>query len=380
MVSHKKAEKGFIQYKGSDFFRMRLALACLSHKSVRISEINNGGSIPGISKSQNTLLKILEKITNGSHMVIAQSGTRVTFSPGVLLGGEHEINCPTDRGIGYYLEFLLYLAPFCKYPLEITFKGVTDCKMDWSVDYIRSAFLPLVKRYIIRDDFALEVKKRGLQPRGGGEVYFKFPVIKQLRPTNLVEMGKVCKFRGVAFNVKCSTDNSNKMIKAAKGLLTKFIPDVYITMDKKSAKGLCSGYGMSLVAETTEGCFLAAEAMTDPQGSGLPRSPEEIGKEAAMRLLDQIYLGGCVDQGSQALMCLMMAMNSNNVVKCMTGPLHHCTIHMLRHIREMFGVKFELRQVEMGGEDEVGGRKGMRNKVVMSCRGVARQNIARRLR
>ena len=378
MVSHKKKDNRCLEFKGSEFFRMRLALSLLSHKNICISEIKNGGSIPGLAKYQETLLKMLEKLTNGSTILIAASGTRVRFTPGVLLGGEHEFDCPPDRGIGYYLEFLLYLAPFCKYPMEITFKGVTNCRMDCSVDHIKYAFLPLMKRYIIRDDYTLDIRKRGLQPKGGGEVFFKFPIIKQLRPCNLIDMGKVCKIRGVAFRVKCNASHNKKMIHSARSLLNKIIPDVYITDDTTSVKGLCPGYGMCLYAETTEGHIIAAETMTKPEGTGLSRSPDEIGKEAAMRLLDECYLGGCVDHKTQSLLCVMMAMNSNNVVKAMVGPLHPFTQSVLRLLRDFFGIKFNFKQVEFDEEEE-GERKGS-SKVVLSCRGIARQNIAKRLR
>ena len=367
MVSHKKTEREFLQYKGSEFFRMRLALSLLSHKNIRISQINNGGSVPGLAKYQEALLNMLTKLTNGSTIDIAPSGTRVTFSPGVLLGGEHEFDLPPDRGIGYYLEFLLYLAPFCKHPMEITFKGVTNCRTDCSADYIKHAFLPLIKRYITKDDFTLDICKRGLQPKGGGEVFFKFPIVKQLRPCNLIEMGKVCKIRGVAFRVKCNASHNKKMIHSARSLLNKIIPDVYITDDATSVKGLCPGYGMCLYAETTEGHVIAAETMTKPEGTGLSRSAEEIGKEAALRLLDECYLGG--NHKTQPLLCLMMAMNGNNVVKATVGSLHPFTQNVLRLIRDFFGIKFDLKQIE--------GEK--RSKVLLSCRGTACRNIAKKL-
>lgn len=50
------------------------------------------------------------------------------------------------------------------------------------------------------------------------------------------------------------------------------------------------GFGLTLVAETTEGGFYAAEAVSNPKGSDKgPTVPEDLGKEAAAYLLEEIY-------------------------------------------------------------------------------------------
>lgn len=44
-----------------------------------------------------------------------------------------EHDCSVLRGIGYYLEGLLCLAPFMKHPLKIVLRGVTNDQVDPSV-------------------------------------------------------------------------------------------------------------------------------------------------------------------------------------------------------------------------------------------------------
>lgn len=45
-----------------------------------------------------------------------------------------------------------------------------------------------------------------------------------------------------------------------------------------------------MVAETTDGAFYAAEMMSNPKGSNKgPTVPEDLGKEAAKYLLQEIY-------------------------------------------------------------------------------------------
>ena len=55
------------------------------------------------------------------------------YAPGALTGGVLEHDCSLQRGIGYYLELVLYMAPFMKTPLELRLKGVTNDRDDPSV-------------------------------------------------------------------------------------------------------------------------------------------------------------------------------------------------------------------------------------------------------
>lgn len=49
------------------------------------------------------------------------------------------------------------------------------------------------------------------------------------------------------------------------------------------------GFGLTLVAETTNGTFLSAELVSNPQGQGSPMLPEDLGRNCAKLLLEEIY-------------------------------------------------------------------------------------------
>ena len=67
-------------------------------------------------------------------------GTSLFYAPGLLIGGTVEHECLCSRGISYYLEPLLYFAPFMKQSLEITLKGVTNDPNDLSVTISNFSF------------------------------------------------------------------------------------------------------------------------------------------------------------------------------------------------------------------------------------------------
>lgn len=70
-----------------------------------------------------------------------------------------------------------------------------------------------------------------------------------------VDPGKIKKIRGVSYALRTSPTITNRMIEAAKGVLLKYIPDVFILTDhrKGPASGLSPGFGITLTAETING-------------------------------------------------------------------------------------------------------------------------------
>lgn len=90
---------------------------------------------------------------------------------------------------------------------------------------------------------------------------FKCPVRKSVRPVQVVEQGKIKRVRGVAWAVRVSPAVANRLVETAKGELLRFLPDVYIYTDHWAGAraGNSPGFGITLTAETTTGCFLTAE-------------------------------------------------------------------------------------------------------------------------
>lgn len=74
--------------------------------------------------------------------------------------------------------------------------------------------------------------------------------------------------------------NANRMVDAARGILNQLLADVYIFTDAAAgaAAGVSPGYGITLVAETTSGCLLSAEA-TATQVRGGCSTSRDVGTD-----------------------------------------------------------------------------------------------------
>ena len=160
--------------------------------------------------------------------------------------------------------------------------------------------------------------------------------------------------------------------------MLSFLPDVYIHTDQNKGKlsGLSSGFGINLSAETTDNVVFAAESVSTTQGT----LPEDLGKDCANKLLDEIYRSGCCDSTFQWIMMLYMALGSKSVNKVVVGPLSQYSISFLQMLREFFGVTFKLDTFqEAKDEEDEDDDEGASPRVVLTCVGIGYSNISKRV-
>lgn len=370
-----------LTYEGCNFFRQRLILATLSGRTVRIKNIRaNSEEEPGLQEHEASFIRLLDRISNGSHIEVNRTGTSLLYKPGVLNGGKAEHTCPSQRGIGYFLEPLLMLAPFCKTPINITLKGVTNNKIDPSIDMIKLSLLPVLEKFLVTDEgLSLKMVKRGLPPKGDGVVTFTCPVRRTLKAFQWEECGKVKRIRGTVYTSRVAPTVGNRMLEAAKNEFTKFLTDVYFNVD--NAKGVSPGYGLCCTARTNMGTMYCAEAMSNHQGEELEaRLPEDVGREAAWRLMEEIFRGGCTDTLGQPLVLLFMALAPKDISKFVCGPLTPYTMHFLRHMRDFFQVTFkieEYRDKSISISDEEKETRTGAEKLILTCVGIGYSNISK---
>lgn len=369
-----------LTFKGCNYLRQRLILSTLSGKPIKVRDIRSQDDEPGLREYEVNLIRLLDKITNGTKIEVNETGTTLYYQPGLLQGGRLDHECCKLRGIGYYLELLIAVGPFCKKPIHATLRGVTNNTGDISVDSLQYGALPILKKFLVIDEgLEFKITKRGMAPNGGGEVVFKCPIRKQLKPIQCIDSGKIKRVRGIVYAVRVSPAIANRLVEAAKGVILQFIPDVYIHTDHHPGKnsGKSPGFGISLVAETSTGVFYTGEMISAQQGSNEHSVPEDIGKKAAFLLLEEIYRGGCVDSSFQSLAILFMTLGPKDISKYLTGTLSPYTVQFLRYVKEFFNLCFKLEAKHKTEEEEnlcLGA-----NKIILTCLGIGYTNLSKRV-
>ena len=367
-----------VVFKGAKNLRQKLVYATLTGKTLRVNGIRENAERPGLQAHEASLLRLIEKITNGSVVEISETGTSLRYAPGIVVGGANlNHDCGKARAIGYFLEPLVLLSMFGKKPLSITLKGITNDDIDPSVDCWRSVTLLLLREFGIGDDdlqkpLQLSVNKRGMRPAGGGEVFFHCPTVKKVRSVRMLDEGMVKRVRGIAYSANTPPHMTSRMVDGARGVLNKLLADVYIFTDHMSGvkAGHSPGYGVALIGETTTGSRVymesscsastkekakeragervpgdfAGEMHTEHnQKQQLQLVPELVGENTAKLLLEEINRGGYVDGSHQALALSLCAMSSpDEISQLRMGPLTPHSVETLRLILEFFKVKFKI--------------------------------------
>lgn len=388
----KNNHERLVRFQGHHNLRARLILSILTGRPVVITSIRAKSTSPGLREYEAGFLRLLEKITNGSKIEIGYTGTSLSFKPGTLVGGNVQHDCGTSREVGYYLEWIIVLAPFAKKELSLTLKGITTGENDLGVDLIRTVSLPILSLFLppassLASSLELRITARGASPLGGGSVFFRCPLLPNsassgagnmggmLRTFDFTNAGKIKRIRGVASATRVSPQMANRMVEAARGVLNRYIPDLYLFADvyRGEEAGKSPGFGLSLVASSNTGALHCSECISKPG-----QTPEEVAVEAARTLLIEIATRGCVPRTHQSMTLLLMALGPQDVGKARLGQLTPQAITTLRDLRQFLGITFQLKshrheiaQVEADVENESETGAGFVEEILVSCVGGA---------
>jgi RNA 3'-terminal phosphate cyclase-like protein len=273
------------------------------------------------------------------------------YHPGIIIGGDVVHNCHESKPVGYYIESMLFLAPFSKKKFSIVFKGVTSSKGDAGAEGIRWGLLPVMEKFGVRE-VSLHTLKRGFAPNGGGEVHLKVDsLLAQPLTMHAVEKPKISAIRGVAHCARVSPSIVNRMIDSARRVLTDVGCEVNITADvwRGENSGKSPGFGITLVAESKKGWRIYSE---DVGGAG--EIPEELGEKVAYCLLEEISKSSVVCKSQLPLALIYMCIGKEDVgrLRISKEQIDEDLIYLLRDLKDIFGTEVYFKETDDGDEDD----------------------------
>ncbi|GAW82375.1 RNA 3'-terminal phosphate cyclase-like protein [Plasmodium gonderi] len=281
-----------MEFTGSNFLRLRLALSMISGKAITIKNIRKkrknrklGRSDDkvidekeGLREYEAKLLRLIDKLCDDTTIRINEDGDELYFKPGFLIGNvsdeirisdlHNTFHCGKERSITYFIEFLLMIIPFFKYPVKLLLKGITDDSIDSTVYTCKTVSENFFKNVLKLDDNFLNITilKRGIKSDCSGEVLFFMNNLKTIEPFDINEAGLVKKITGTIVSHQISVVFRNKLMNIAKKNLHNFTPHVNIQVENSNIKNsnLKNHFiSLSLFAHTKNKCIYATDMCID---------------------------------------------------------------------------------------------------------------------
>lgn len=153
---------------GGQIVRTAVALSAVTGDPVRITRIREGRKNPGLSPQHVTSILALAKVANARIEGARPRSPEITFRPGEIKGGRHEIDIGTAGSITLLLECLLPALVFADSPSTLAVRGGTDVKWSPTIDYLSHVALLAFAEFGVQS--RLSCIRRGYYPQGGGIV------------------------------------------------------------------------------------------------------------------------------------------------------------------------------------------------------------------
>ena len=272
---------------GGQLLRMTVALSALTRTPVTVTRIRAGRPNPGLAAQHVTALRAVAELASAELQGLDLGSDRITFIPGVLVGGDHTFDVGTAGSVTLVLQACLPVAFAAKAATHLRIVGGTDVKWSPPLDAFARVFLPWVRR--LGGEADLLSHRRGYYPRGGGEVEIAAQPTPVWSPVQVSDPGAVERVRGIAHVSNLQEDIPKRMKNAAIRRLhgvqdCKIEERVYPPED---AVGL--GGAIVLWADRAH-TLLGADCLAE-RG----KSAERVGEEAAEKLEAEILSGATVD-------------------------------------------------------------------------------------
>ena len=288
---------------GGQIIRTALALSTITGKPFEIDNIRKGRCVSGLKHEHLSCIKALQDMCDAKVEGAELGSHKISFVPGKIKKGTYSIDIGTAGSITLLMQSLMIPSFFANGKVRFRIKGGTDVKWSQPVDYFNHVFLPHLRKYAEIDS---KIEKRGYYPKGGGMVDISIKPKKDYSLNNkdipkieLIEQGKLIQIKGISHaSIDLEKGQvAERQASSSKMMLAKL--NVPINIEKQYQETLSTGSGITLFAmfslndefEYEKPIIIGSDSLGD-RG----KSAEEVGKEAAERLMNEIGYLAPVDE------------------------------------------------------------------------------------
>lgn len=289
---------------GGQMVRTALALSAVTGKAFRITNIRAGRPEPGLKAQHLNCIEGIKQLCGAKVDGATIGSSTLEVIPGTLKPGILTINIGTAGSISLVLQSLILPALFAgKVKIQLT--GGTDVAWAMPIDYVTNVLLPHLRKYA---EIACTVEQRGYYPAGGGrvtvtikpkfELAYGDELLALLPKIQLTKQGTLLNCKGIshASGDLAPSQVAERQASAAREVLQQLSP-TQITHEYMPT-ALSTGSGITLWAQfgSSAGMDFGNPVILGADALGKRGvSAEQVGREAAQRLVTAVQSKACVD-------------------------------------------------------------------------------------
>ncbi len=285
---------------GGSILRYALSLSAITLKPVEIFNIRAKRGKPGLRPQHLNAVRALAKLVDAQVEGDYVGSKRIVFLPKYRRSGRFEIDIGTAGSISLIIQALLPASINANGEVVFTIKGGTDVPMAPPIDYMKEVFLSNIA--LMGAKVEMNIHRRGHYPKGGGIVELR------VRPSSLDPLVKVRRddikrIRGRAHAVKLPRHVVRRIARSAVKILSE--RGLSVDIEEEWSENSHLGPGAGIVLWTESSPIIGSD---DLGKRGKPS--EEVGRNAALRLLEEIDTGMALDRHSGDMIIPYLAIAS----------------------------------------------------------------------
>jgi len=319
--------------------RLSIALSAIMQQPLHIINIRQNRPQPGLKHQHLESVLTAAKLCNAKVNGATLGSRELWFTPSIIRGGDFEAVIETAGSIPMLLMAVLPICLFAKKPVRLhVAKGGTDTIHAPTINYLRNVLLPTLERMGVKAE--INVQKYGYYPKGMGEATMTVNPVNGLKPIMLDSFGKLQSVNGVSVCTFLSERQvAARQAKAARDWLSHIGYKVEIQVENDHSNPIQKGSSIVLWAKTDKGAIVGADSIGEVR-----KMAEDVGKEAAQRLLVELFAKPTIDIYLADMLIPYMALaRGNSVIVARTISEHiESNIWLMQ---KMLDVKFSTTKM-----------------------------------
>ncbi|MCL2359345.1 MAG: RNA 3'-terminal phosphate cyclase [Nitrososphaerota archaeon] len=320
--------------------RLAVAMAAIKGQSLHITNIRHKRPNPGLKHQHLESVLTAAKLCNAEVRGASLGSSELWFTPKEIRGGTVEAVIETAGSIPMLFLSTLPICLFAHIPVHLhVARGGTDTRNAPTINYLRNILLPVLAKMGIEAE--ITVQKYGYYPKGVGEATLRVKPTPCLMPLTLETFGNLNAVGGVSVcTFLADRQVAQRQARAAQGLLSQngYQTDIQVVNDQSNP--IQKGSSITLWAKTSTSVIVGADSLGE-----LQKTAEEVGREAAQRLITELAVQPTVDEFLADMLIPYMALSEGRSVFLTRGITEHIESNIWL-MEKILNTKFTLTKLD----------------------------------